>query len=228
LNDIERATGLEKGDAQRALWELVAAGMASADAFDNLRVLIDPRRKAITQSPARMQSRNRPRTLAGRWWLLAVADENCGDEAAIESVCWMLLRRYGVLWRDLLSREAVNVRWRDLLPMLRRLEAQGQIRGGRFVSGFAGEQFAMPEAVVSLRECRRKEKRGETVSVAAADPLNLAGIVLPGERIPMNTRREIIFCDGVIEAGETVEIVDSGAADLPSQESLMGTPTFPT
>jgi ATP-dependent Lhr-like helicase len=227
LNDIERATGLAKTDAQRALWELVAAGMASADAFDNLRVLIDPRRKAITQSPARMQSRNRPRTLAGRWWLLSAPDENCGGETAIESVCWMLLRRYGVLWRDLLSREAVSVRWRDLLPMLRRLEARGQIRGGRFVSGFAGEQFAMPEAVVSLRECRRTEKRRETVAVTAADPLNLAGVVLPGEKIPINPRREIIFCDGVLAAEVSAEAVVPSPAILPWEETLAGNPTSP-
>jgi ATP-dependent Lhr-like helicase len=95
----------------------------------------------------------------------------------------MLLRRYGVVFRDVLERETAIPRWRDLLGLLRRMEARGEVRGGRFVSGFSGEQFALPEALESLREARRSEMKPEPVTVAGADPLNLLGIVIPGDRV---------------------------------------------
>jgi ATP-dependent Lhr-like helicase len=96
-----------------------------------------------------------------------------------------------------MARESLAFRWRDILVVLRRLEGRGEVRGGRFVDGFLGEQFALPQAVESLRAARKAAESGETVSVSAADPLNLAGIILPGERIPANSGKWITFCDGV-------------------------------
>jgi ATP-dependent Lhr-like helicase len=105
----------------------------------------------------------------------------------------MLLRRYGVLFRELMEREQVGPRWRDLLAMLRRMEARGEVRGGRFVTGVSGEQYALPEAMVSLRESKKRAGRGETVEVAAADPVNLAGILCPGERVSAMPGRVVAF-----------------------------------
>jgi len=109
----------------------------------------------------------------------------------------MLLRRYGIVFRDLLVRESVLPAWRELLIMFRRLEDRGEVRGGRFVSGFIGEQFALPVAVESLRAMRHREPAGEVVTVSAADPLNLVGIVVPGERVPALSGRVVTFRDGV-------------------------------
>ena len=122
-------------------------------------------------------------------------------DAAHDAHARILLGRYGVLFRDLLARESNAPKWRDLLPILRRLEARGEIRGGRFVSGAFGEQFAMPEAVESLRVARRQaEARAEEapIAVAAADPLNLAGILVPGERVSAVAGREVQFQNGVV------------------------------
>jgi ATP-dependent Lhr-like helicase len=118
----------------------------------------------------------------------------------------MLLARYGVLFRDLLTRESNAPKWRELLGILRRLEARGEVRGGRFVSGFGGEQFALPEAVESLREARKHESHDD-IAVAAADPLNLAGIVVPGERVPSVPGRGVRYRNGSLlaEAGDVAE-----------------------
>jgi ATP-dependent Lhr-like helicase len=114
----------------------------------------------------------------------------------------MLLKRYGVVFRELLSRESVQLPWREVLITLRRLEDRGEIRGGRFVNGFLGEQFALPVAVESLRASRVQEANGEIVRIAAADPLNLIGIVLPGDKIPANSGRSITLRDGVVMEAE--------------------------
>lgn len=205
--DLVRGSGCPAEQVNRALWELVAAGLVTADGFDSLRVLIDPRRKAIVQGG------RRARNTAGRWSLLnpaAGAMETAGAqaerrEAEIESACWMLLRRYGVVFRDVLERETTIPRWRELLGMFRRLEARGGVRGGRFVSGFGGEQFAVPEAVASLRETRLRGSADEVVTVAAADPLNLAGIVVPGERPPAVPGKTVTFVAGALRVEELEE-----------------------
>jgi ATP-dependent helicase Lhr and Lhr-like helicase len=119
------------------------------------------------------------------------------QEGEIESACWMLLRRYGVVFRDVLDRETTVPRWRELLGMFRRLEARGTVRGGRFVNGFGGEQFALPEAVEALREMRKHDGEDGQVTVAAADPLNLVGIVVPGERMPAVPGKSITFAGGI-------------------------------
>ena len=181
LRDIVKTSGLLTSEVEDGLWELAAAGLVTADGFENLRALIDPKRR-------RGEGRHRllrPRHAAGRWALLR-ADGDAGDAppdaARVDAFARLLLRRWGVVFRDLLAREALSPAWRDLLIAFRRLEARGEIRGGRFVAGFVGEQFALPAAVEALRDTRRAMSRTPLV-VAAADPLNLAGVITPGPRV---------------------------------------------
>ncbi len=190
--DIVRGTGKLKAEIETALWELVAAGLVTADGFENLRSLIGPSRRATPGTPKVAK----PRHSTGRWSLLyaaEVADRN----KAVEATCRVLLRRYGVVFREVLARESNLPKWRELLVVLRRLEDRGEVRGGRFVSGFLGEQFALPEAVESLRAMRNLPATGETLVVSAADPLNLVGFIVPGERVPAISGRYVKFRDGV-------------------------------
>ena len=157
--DIVRGVAKLKSEVESALWELVAAGLLTADGFDNLRSLIDPRRRA-GQGNKRTA---RPRHSAGRWSLVYAAlppEENHDRARAVEASCQMLLRRYGVVFREVLARESILPPWRELLGAFRRMEDRGEIRGGRFVSGFLGEQFALPVAVDSLRAMRQQEPHG--------------------------------------------------------------------
>jgi ATP-dependent helicase Lhr and Lhr-like helicase len=191
--DIVRGTRRLKAEVETALWELVAVGFITADGFDNLRALINPKRRAGQGSGKSA----RPRDSVGRWSLLSAGE--AGEHAAeMEAICWMLLKRYGVVFRELLTRESILPRWREVLIALRRLEDRGEIRGGRFVSGFLGEQFALPVAVESLRASRGEAPSAEIVTIAAADPLNLAGIVVPGEKVAANSRQYVSFRDGVV------------------------------
>jgi ATP-dependent Lhr-like helicase len=176
FGDLVRATHRLASEVEDALWELVAAGLVTGDGFENLRALIDPKRR-------RGEGRGRharPRNAAGRW---ALVRRDAADPAAVEKWAEQLLLRWGVLFRDLLAREAGAPPWRELLPVLRRLEARGQIRGGRFVAEFSGEQFARPEAVDLLRAVRRAGDSLAVSEVANSDPLNLTGIILPGPRV---------------------------------------------
>jgi ATP-dependent Lhr-like helicase len=194
--DIVRGTGKLKAEIETGLWELVAAGLVTADGFDNLRALIDPKRRA-GQGSGRS---TRPRHSSGRWALLH-ADVAAERNRAVEAACWMLLRRYGVVIRDLLARESNLPPWRELLMAFRRLEDRGEIRGGRFVDGFLGEQFALPVAVESVRGMRGLPLSGETVTLSAADPLNLVGILVPGERVPAISGRAVSYLDGIALTG---------------------------
>jgi ATP-dependent Lhr-like helicase len=224
--DMVRATGRLKAEVETGLWELVAVGLVTADGFENLRALVAPKSSSSSASGAtgskmfgagttgafgtsglRMAKTRRPRHAAGRWSLLHIdggehARPKTGAERdqSVESCCWMLLRRYGVVFRDLLARETNLPRWRELQIAFRRLEDRGEVRGGRFVDGFIGEQFALPVAVESLRANRKLPMNGERVVIAAADPLNLVGIIVPGERIPAISGRSVTFCDGQWEA----------------------------
>jgi ATP-dependent Lhr-like helicase len=191
--DLVRGTGRLKSEVETALWELVTAGMITADGFDNLRALIDPKRRS---GQGRGHSA-RPRHSVGRWSLL-YASENPDRAKTIEATCWMLLRRYGVVFRELITREAIVPRWRELLNTFRRLEDRGEVRGGRFVTGFLGEQFASPVALESLRAMRKIDAAGETIAVSAADPLNLVGIILPGDRVSSVSGKIIELRDGVV------------------------------
>src|SRR5439155_6966762 len=178
LPDLVRSTGLLTSQVEDGLWELAAAGFVTADGFENLRALVDPKRRR-GEGSSRLKM---PRHAAGRWALLELgATSQAADERA-EAFARQLLLRWGVVFRDLVARETLAPAWRDLLVALRRMEARGEIRGGRFVSGFLGEQFARAEAVDLLRSIRRTPS-DTLLKVAAADPLNLAGIILPGARI---------------------------------------------
>jgi len=206
--DIVRGTGKLKAEIETALWELVAAGMVTADGFDNLRALINPRRRnavGATKLP-------RPRHTAGRWSLLYPA-EGTDRTRMVEATCWILLRRYGVVFREMLARESNLPKWRELLIAFRRLEDRGEVRGGRFVNGFLGEQFALPEAVESLRAMRNIVASGETVTISAADPLNLVGFIVPGERVPAISGKYVSFRDGIaVEAEERTLALREAAA----------------
>ncbi len=198
--DIVRGTGRLKAEVETSLWELVAGGLITADGFDNLRSLIDPKRRA-GQGSGRAA---RPRHSTGRWALL-YTDQAADRNRPVEATCWMLLKRYGIVFRDLLSRETNLPKWREMQMAFRRLEDRGEIRGGRFVDGFLGEQFALPVAVESLRATRKMPLTGETLVLSAADPLNLVGILLPGERVPAISGKTVTFHDGVA----THEAIDS-------------------
>ncbi|MDR3612054.1 MAG: DEAD/DEAH box helicase [Candidatus Obscuribacterales bacterium] len=183
--DIVRGNTLLKSEVEMALWELVSAGLVTADGFDNLRALIDPKRR-------NGQGRGkRPRDVSGRWSLLYtnVAHD---QTKMIEATCKMLLNRYGVVFRDLLARESLTIPWRALLQSFRLMEARGEIRGGRFVQGFVGEQFALPAALDSLRLDRFKQPALSNITLAASDPLNLQGIILPGPRIAALAGKHIV------------------------------------
>lgn len=210
--DLVRALGAPAAELDLALWELVAAGLVTADGFDSLRMLIDPRRKQAA-------TRTRVKQAAGRWSMfrafesLSGADAILRREAEIESACRMLLARYGVVFRDLLERETTVPHWRELLGILRRMEARGEVRGGRFVSGFGGEQFALPEALDSLREARRGGLKMEMVTIAAADPLNLVGVVVPGERVAAVAGNRVVLDETVFTPLEnsTLHSAQAGA-----------------
>ena len=191
--DIVRGTDRLKAEVETSLWELVAGGLITADGFDNLRSLIDPKRRA-GQGSGRAA---RPRHSTGRWALL-YTDQAADRNRAVEATCWMLLKRYGIVFRDLLSREPNLPKWREMQMAFRRLEDRGEIRGGRFVDGFLGEQFALPVAVESMRATRKMPPSGEMVVLSAADPLNLVGILVPGERVPAISGRTVTFRDGVV------------------------------
>jgi ATP-dependent helicase Lhr and Lhr-like helicase len=206
-NDIQRILNLSKQQTQHALWELATAGLAAADGFDQLRAMMDPRRKS---SSADTLGKRTTRSSAGRWSLLSeevhaapsAIEQARRTDAALESAARVLLARYGILIRDLLARESNAPRWRDLLGILRRLEARGEIRGGRFVTSFGGEQFALPQAVESLRAARHRDCLA-TISVAGADPINLAGIIIPGDRVPAVPGRQVVYRNGSLHHEET-------------------------
>jgi ATP-dependent Lhr-like helicase len=196
LPELARTTGLLTSQVEDGLWELAAGGLVTADGFENLRALVDPKRRR-GEGSARFKM---PRHAAGRWALLDHPSPSSPSDERAEAFARQLLLRWGVVFRDLLARETLAPAWRDLLVALRRMEARGEIRGGRFVSGFLGEQFARAEAVDLLRSVRRTPSEAE-LRIAAADPLNLAGIVLPGARIsPLAAQMvELLRAKGEVE-----------------------------
>jgi ATP-dependent Lhr-like helicase len=172
--EIVRATKRLPAEVEEALWQLVAAGLVTADGFDALRSLSDAKRRLGEKG-----LRARPRSSSGRWTLLAATTERIDREAFARR----LLARWGVVFRDVIARETLAPRWRELLIVLRRMESRGEIRGGRFVAGFVGEQFALPEAIEALRAARRASDDIQTVRLGVYDPLNLSGIILPGAAV---------------------------------------------
>ncbi len=181
--DLLEDSGLLPSAFEDALRELVAAGVVTADGFDNLRALITPHRRS---RPGRNR---RTRYGAGRWALL-----QSGDGLSDEDLARRLLDRWGVVFRDLMKRERLETRWRSLQLALRRLEMRGEVYGGRFVSAFGGEQFALPRAVRELR--RSPGGDSSPLRIAAADPLNLSGILFPGPRVPTSATASLVVADG--------------------------------
>jgi ATP-dependent Lhr-like helicase len=170
--EIVRAVKRLPSEVEEALWQLVAAGLVTADGFDALRALSDAKRRLGEKG-----LRARPRSSSGRWTLLPATAEAIAPDAFARR----LLARWGVVFRDVTARESIAPRWREVLLALRRMEARGEIRGGRFVTGFVGEQFALPEAIDALRAVRRTGASIETLPLGAYDPLNLAGIITPAQ-----------------------------------------------
>jgi ATP-dependent Lhr-like helicase len=191
-------------EVEEALWDAVARGIVTADGFGTVRSLLFRRNVARASNRRRLRQGRRGVVArsSGRWSLLpgAVATED-PDELA-EAVAEQLLARWGVIFRDLLVRETVAVPWREVLWALRRMEARGTIRGGRFVAGFAGEQYAVPDAIEVLRSVRKEKRSGESARLSASDPLNLVGIVLPGPRVPALPTNTVTYVDGAVASAD--------------------------
>jgi ATP-dependent Lhr-like helicase len=199
--DLVTITGRLPYEIEEALWDAVARGLVTADGFEAVRSLLY--RRAVARTPYRPRlrragSRTAARS-AGRWSLVPVSQATEDADELAEAVAEQLLARWGVVFRDLVVRETFTVPWREVLWAFRRMEARGTIRGGRFVNGFSGEQYAVPEAVDALRAVRKDERTGETVTISAADPLNLVGTVVPGARIPALMTNAVTYVDGVPE-----------------------------
>ena len=215
FTDITRLTGLLRTQVEQALAELTAWGLAASDSFAGLRALITPpsKRPSLSSSTRYRMRRGAAPGVdeAGRWALVprqpVAGGGSSTDAEALTHLADVLLRRYGVVFRKVLERESALPPWRDLLYVYRRMEARGEVRGGRFVDGFAGEQFALPDAIGALREVRRREKIGELVSVSAADALNLVGIITPGQRLPIVGENRVLYRDGVPVAVQVAEEV---------------------
>jgi len=211
FSDLTTRTGYLAAEVEQALWELVAAGAVTADGFDPFRALLDPRRR---RAEGKDRAR-RPRNSAGRWAVFAAQRD--GYEGDLESGArrlhshehWakQLAKRYGVVFRDLLKRETLPVTWRELLLQYRKMEWKGEMRGGRFVNGFPGEQFALPEAVETLRAVRRDPQMGaKELRLSPSDPLNLIGIILPGERVSPHVSKPLVFRNGIPVAEEALMV----------------------
>ena len=244
FSEITRRTGLLQSRVEQALGELVAQGRVTADSFEGLRALLAPPEKRAPLGDTRRPRRRRAITnieFAGRWSLLRkfpapdVTKDGMEDPAsqhrddALEIFARVLLRRYGVMFRKLLEREAIKVTWFELGRIYRRLEARGEIRGGYFINGVSGEQFALPEAIGLLRSLRKTKAAGELVILSAADPLNLVGILTPGARIASVWKNQILLRDGVpvagLEAGKILNLNDQ--ADLNGYEHALKTGKMP-
>src|SRR3989475_25719 len=210
FDEIVSGTGQLRTQAERSLGELAGLGLVTADSFGGLRALLAP-----SDKHKRRSRRRRPAyevDTAGRWALLR-SDAAVDDGKRVEEIARALLRRYGVVFRALLARESRLPTWRELAGVYRRLEARGEIRGGRFVSGFGGEQFALSDAVGRLRAVRKLDKSGELVALSGADPLNLVGIVTPEARVAAITPNRVLYRDGLalaaLEGGELRRLAPS-------------------
>jgi len=221
FDELVDGAHLLRTELEDALAELVMRGRVTCDSYSGLRALLVPSSKRAASA-----SRRRRRTSlfgvqdAGRWALIRSASNSAGGDRgeAVEHVARTLLRRYGVVCWRLLEREAAWLPpWRELIRVYHRLEARGEIRGGRFITGLSGEQFALPEAIAALRQVRRRAEDGAWLRVAAVDPANLVGTVLPGEKVPRVAGARVLYRDGVPVAkrvsGEITWLVELGEAD---------------
>jgi ATP-dependent helicase Lhr and Lhr-like helicase len=238
FSELVHRSGLLPSQVEEALSQLAALGLVTSDSFDGLRALLVPSNKRPTFG--RNTAKRRRRTnlasieFAGRWSLLPtnsgfLADMGASNgagprEAAIEKFARVLLRRYGVIFRRLLERASFSVTWYELGRIYRRLEARGEIRGGYFVGGVSGEQFALPEAIGLLRAIRKSSANRELITLSAADPLNLQGVLTPGARIPAFTANRILFRDGLpiaaLESGQIRKLSEEQIPDLQIENAL--------
>ena len=235
--ELVRRSGLLPSQVEETLSQLAALGLVTSDSFDGLRALLVPSNKRPTFG-RNIGKRRRKTNLAsiefaGRWSLLRteIPSEQSGNGAessargaAVEKFARTLLGRYGVVFRRLLERESFPIAWYNLGRIYRRWEARGEIRGGYFVAGISGEQFALPEAIGLLRSIRKAPATGELITLSAADPLNLQGILTPGPRIPALTASRILFRDGLpvaaLEAGELRKLSDAPVSDVQIETAL--------
>jgi ATP-dependent Lhr-like helicase len=238
FSELVSRSGLLPSQVEEALSQLAALGLVTSDSFDGLRALLVPSNKRPTfgRSTAKRRRRTNLASIefAGRWSLLPrsggfpAATERANGagprEAAIEKFARVLLRRYGVVFRRMLERESFPVTWYELGRIYRRWEARGEIRGGYFVGGVSGEQFALPEAIGLLRSIRKSSSNRELITLSAADPLNLQGVLTPGARIPAFTANRLLFRDGLpiaaLESREIRKLSDENIADLQIENAL--------
>jgi ATP-dependent Lhr-like helicase len=247
FSQLVRPTGLLPSQVEEALSQLAALGLVTSDSFDGLRALLVPSNKRPTFG--RNTAKRRRRTnlasieFAGRWSLLSEqcappangdAEKSAEDngrynradprEAAIEKFARVLLRRYGIVFRRVLERESLPITWYELGRIYRRWEARGEIRGGYFVGGVSGEQFALPEAIGLLRSIRKSSSNGGLITLSAADPLNLQGVLTPGTRIPAFTANRVLFREGLpvaaLESGEIRKLSDEDIRDSQIENAL--------
>jgi ATP-dependent Lhr-like helicase len=214
--EIAAQSGLSDGDVTTALGELVSSGVVTSDGFAGLRALVRADERASRKAHA----------AAGRWSLVRSASGAMSYETAVEIQAQAFLQRYGVVFARLLTREANAAPWRDLARVYRRLEARGEIRGGRFVSGMSGEQFALPDAVAQLREIRRTAPNGALLTISAADSLNLAGVITAGDRVRAVGTNRIVYRDGVplavLEGDYMRMLTDVPSANMPEVVTALG------
>jgi len=237
FSELVRRTGLLSSHVEEALSQLAALGLVTSDSFDGLRALLVPSNKRPTFG-RNIGKRRRKTNLAsiefaGRWSLLRTdfasqpsgnGAESSARDTAVEKFARVLLHRYGVVFRRLLERESFPVTWYELGRIYRRWEARGEIRGGYFVGGISGEQFALPEAIGLLRSVRKRPPNDELVALSAADPLNLQGILTPGPRIAALTTNRVLFLDGLpiaaLEAGDIQKLADTPVSDSQIETAL--------
>jgi ATP-dependent Lhr-like helicase len=242
--ELVRRTNLLPSQVEQALSELAALGFVTCDGFDGLRALLVPSNERPTFGRNEGVRRRKTTDLAsvefaGRWSLLRREASANGDSnpltpalfpsdgergKALEKFARVFLRRYGVVFRRMVERETFPVSWYELGKIYRRWEARGEIRGGYFVSGVSGEQFALPEAIALLRSIRKAPGKNELIVLSAADPLNLQGILTPGPRVAALTSNRILFNDGLpvsaMEAGEINRLAENSVADSAIESSL--------
>ncbi|MGI9006152.1 MAG: DEAD/DEAH box helicase [Streptosporangiaceae bacterium] len=218
--DLGTLTSLNTEQVAEALWDGVARGMITADGFRAVRSLLRRGSRARLGQPRglRRGARGAAPASAGRWCLLPDPIAGADRDELAEAVAEQLAARWGVVFYDLVARENLAIPWRDLLWAFRRLEARGTIRGGRFVTGFSGEQYAHPDAVDALRALRKRPRSGELVRITATDPLNLTGVILPGPRVPAVGSAVITYLDGAVFDGTsaTDQAQDADVSQAPA------------
>jgi ATP-dependent Lhr-like helicase len=221
FSDLKTASGLLTAQLEEALRDLAALGLVTSDAFAAVRAIVESKKSASTR---RRPARNVFRGMAapiGRWSLFPGELPKPERRDYLERWCKQLIARYGVIFRDLLARESAAPSWWELVPVLRRLEMQGEVRGGRFVSGVGGEQYGSETAIERLRTIREAGPTGQWCVISAADPLNLIGVLLPGHKLPATHKNAFVLRDGqVIAVKEASQVEFLVEVDMLTQADM--------